>query len=369
MKSKIHDMHIDDVLALVKTHGQVKAAAMLKVGKRVMAIKLAHHQAQLMPSYTRKDVLQRMIMHGATVPQMAIVLDCHTDTVYKWLNHHKLRRPSAGRYWQDSELKYLAFNAHLEPWPVIASYLNRTVGACKDRAKKLHIESAEVIGYSIADVANDVHMTITQVHGWHAKLGMPVTRVASTTRAHVDPTQFADWLAQGNVLRITHIEKCAHWLKEMYANAQDTYISNAEILHYCTHVMHYARQGKWPNRFVPLPVLWLQRNGMGYIYKRCEIREWLTHYRYTLPPRIDNTMPNWQWWQAFAGEWDSTYIYSQDLLALLSITAPQLMRFKRLHLFPKSMDTYNAYYQRDAVIYWIKNNPRGSAFTKALRNL
>lgn len=348
--SKIHSMEPQHVFDLVRTHGVRGTCKMLKVGTHVLAKFLKRHHYDNSPPWTKKHVLYHYINNGFSVKEMAEEFHCNADTVYVWLN--KFDMVAHYRPWTAQEEKYLQFMAYQEPWPVIAEKLHRTVGSVQLRTRRLGIKCHEMIGYSIEDICNDVHMERTQVRLWCQKLGLKSSLVKTTKHVTVNPIDFYEWLSAGNVFRIEDITKCAHWLKELHANAMQEYITNKEIYSYTTKVMDYAARQEWPGRVVPRPLIHIQRNGIGNVYKRAEVYEWLKHYRYTLPRRITASMPNYLWWRDFAHEWDYKYIYRSDVAALIGTYENKISHLQTKHGFPKCTDTMHAYLERAEIIRW-----------------
>lgn len=351
IKSKIHDMNPQDVFDVVRQHGIRNACAILHVGTRVLARFLETHHFDNTPLWAKKHVLEHYIANGFSAKEMAEEFKCNPDTVYRWLNHFQL--VIRNRSWTAQEEKYLRFMAYQEPWHVIAERLNRSILSVQLRTRKLKIKSVDMIGYSIEDITNDVHMTPEQIRVWHHQLGLKFHLTESTKRITINPIDFHEWLVAGNIFRIEDITKCAYWLKEIYANAMHEYISTKEINYYANHVMDYAARQPWPERVVPLPIMYIQRNGIGRIYKREELREWLKHYRYMLPRRITPQMPNYLWWRDFASEWDHYYIYRNEVIALIGEYEKKIGWLQKAYNFPKSTDSMHGWFVRADIIKWI----------------
>lgn len=350
--SKIHDMEPQKVFDLVRAHGMRGTCKILKVGTHALARFLKLHHYDDSPQWTKKHVLQHYINNGFSAQEMAAEFGCNIDTVYTWLG--KFDMVVRNKPWTAQEEKYLQFMAFQEPWPVVAEKLGRTIASVQVRAKRLGLKSRAMVGYTIEHIASDVHMDPTQIRLWHQQLGLKLSTVKTTKLITVNPVDFYEWLQAGNIFRIEDISKCAHWLKELHASAMQEYITTKEIYSYTTKVMDYAARQEWPGRVVPQPLVYIQRNGIGMVYKRAEVYEWLKHYRYTLPRRITNTMPNYLWWRDFANEWDYKYIYRSDVMAIMNEYRNKIGFLRADYGFPKSTDSMHGYFVRAELISWCR---------------
>ena len=350
MISKIFGMEPHHVFAVINAHGVRKACLHLKVGHSALRKYLNLHNHDLTPAWQHQHVLQHYLNKGYSVNEIAKQLHCNIDTVYLWMNKYNLVKHY--RPWTEAEMKYLQFMAFQEPWPVIAEKLNRTVAAVQVRTKKLGIKATSMVGYTMQGIADDTHMKTSQVKTWTESLGLKSMLTATTKYRTIDPVDFHEWLIAGNVFRINDISKCAHWLKEIHKNAMNQFICSKELNFYAPKVIEYAARNQWPNRIVPVPLLFMQNNGNGRMYKRETVRNWLMHYRYIIPVRITNSMPNHQWWRDFVTEWDQTYIYKTDLNALINEYSNKIHRLQSKHGFPRSTDRMNTYFVRAEIIAW-----------------
>ena len=362
--SKIHDMEPDFVFALVRQHGIRGTCKILQVGTHALQRFLKLHNFDNTPPWTKKHVLQHYIANGFSAPEIAVELGCVSDTVYTWL--HKFDLILNYKPWTAQEEKYLLFMAFQEPWPVIAEKLGRTIAAVQIRTKKLGIRSSAMIGYCVEDIANDTHMTREQVRVWYQQLGLKSSLVQSTRNVTVNPVDFYEWLIAGNIFRIEDISKCAHWLKEIHANAMQEYISNKEINFYAPKVMDYAARQPWPNRVVPHPIIHIQRNGIGNLYNRDAVREWLKYYRYVLPRKITPQMPNYLWWRDFVNEWDHHYIYRNEIMHMIGDYDSKLGHLQKAHGFPKSTCSIHGYFVRSEITSWCRTT---GMYTEWLKHL
>ena len=362
--SKIHHMEPQHVIDVVRANGVRRACKILKVSTHSLARFLKLHHYDHSPQWTKKHVLQHYINNGFTAKEMAEEFGCNIDTVYTWLN--KFDMVVHYRPWTEKEERYLQFMAFQEPWPVIAEKIGRTIASVQLRTKKLGLKSRTMVGYTIEHIANDVHMTREQVRVWHNQLGLKLSTVKTTKLITVNPIDFYEWLQAGNIFRIEDISKCAHWLKELHASAMQEYITNREINSYTTKVMDYAARQEWPERVVPQPLLYINRNSIGNVYRRAEVYEWLKHYRYTLPRRITASMPNYLWWRDFANDWDYKYIYRSDVMAIMNEYPNKIGFLRTDYGFPKSTDSMHGYFVRAEIISWCQST---GMYTNLLKEL
>lgn len=362
--SKIHDMEPQHVIDVVRANRIRGACKILKVSTHTLTRFLKLHHYDHSPQWTKKHVLYQYINNGFSAKEMAEEFGCNIDTVYTWLN--KFDMVVHYRPWTEKEERYLQFMAFQEPWPVIAEKLGRTIASVQLRTKKLGLKSRTMVGYTIEHIANDVHMTREQVRVWHNQLGLKLSTVKTTKLITVNPIDFYEWLQAGNIFRIEDISKCAHWLKELHAIAMQEYITNKEINSYTTKVMDYAARQEWPGRVVPQPLLYINRNSIGNVYRRAEVYEWLTHYRYTLPRRITASMPNYLWWRDFANDWDYKYIYRSDVMAIMNEYPNKIGFLRTDYGFPKSTDSMHGYFVRAEIIRWCQTT---GMYTNLLKEL
>lgn len=267
--------------------------------------------------------------------------------------------------WSYAEDEYLVSNFHLKSIREIATKLKRDYHAVYFRAQTLGLgtvsERIHRDMLTVKDIALRFNVAEDTVYHWARHSGMPSERIGQWIVTSDDA--LTEWLEAGNILRtdragLTYRDRVQYdrVRSQMYALTELRALDMTFVT--CPH--QYAAKNEAHKALVPSPIHVGQGKRAEYTYyRKSEVLRWAYLYGHLIPDNVAH--PDFA---DVLTAWLTMYVTSRELR--LHFSNQTQCNWVEHHGFPKAI-VNKQYYDRAAIIAWLRSHKRGHIAAKLTR--